>query len=208
MILIGQYDSSYVRRVAIALTLYELPFEHRPLSAFGDADAVRALNPLGRVPTLILDDGEVLADSHMILDHLDGLVPEDRALFPRAGKARQQALKVAALATGFADRMVSLYYEKHYHAEPSTAFIDRLTGQIMATLGVLEADRAARTTPYWFGESFGHADIAVAAALRHMNEAHPDLVDMARFPALAAHAGRMEALPVFQAIQQPFHIPA
>ncbi len=145
MILIGQYDSSYVRRVAIALTLYELPFEHRPLSAFGDADAVRALNPLGRVPTLILDDGEVLADSHMILDHLDSLVPEDKALFPRSGEARRQALKVAALATGFADRMVSLYYEKHYHAEPSPVFIDRLTGQILATLDVLEADRASRT---------------------------------------------------------------
>ncbi len=208
MILIGQYDSSYVRRVAIALTLYEFPFDHRPLSAFADADAVRALNPLGRVPTLILDDGEVLADSHMILDHLDSLVPEDKALFPRSGEARRQALKVAALATGFADRMVSLYYEKHYHAQPSPVFNDRLTGQILATLDALEADRASRNTPYWFGQSFGHGDIAVAAALRHMSEAHPGLVDMARFPALAGHAARMEALPVFQAIQQPFFIPA
>jgi glutathione S-transferase len=208
MILIGQYDSSYVRRVGIALTLYELPFEHRPLSAFGDAEAVRALNPLGRVPTLILDDGEALADSHMILDHLDGLVPEAKSLVPRSGEARRRALQVAALATGFADRMVSLYYEKHYHPEPSQAFIARLTGQIMATLAVLEADRATRSTAYWFGDALGHADIAVAAALRHMNEAHPGLVDMTRFPALAAHAARLEALPVFEQISQPFFIPS
>ncbi len=208
MILIGQYDSSYVRRVGIALTLYRIPFEHRPLSAFGDADAVRALNPLGRVPTLILDNGEALADSHMILDHIDGLVPEAKALVARSGEARRRALQVMALATGFADRMVSLYYEKHYHAEPSQVFIDRLTGQIMATLAVLEADRASRTTAYWFGDSVGHADIAVAASLRHMNEAHPGLVYMARYPTLAANAARMEALPVFETISQPFFIPS
>lgn len=206
MILVGQYDSSYVRRVAIALTLYGIPFEHRPLSAFADAAEVTLLNPLGRVPVLILDDGEVLSDSHMMLDHLDGLVPAEKALFPRAGEARRRALKVAALATGMGDRMVSLYYEKHYHPEPSQVFMDRLGGQIAATLAALEQDRAARPSAYWFGERIGHADIAVAAVLRHMNEAHPGLVDMARHPALAAHAARMEALPVFQAIQQPFFI--
>ncbi len=208
MILIGQYDSCYVRRVAIALTLYGLPFEHRPLSAFGDADAVKACNPLGRVPVLILDDGETLADSHMILDHLDGLVPEQKALIPRSGEVRRRALKVMALATGMADRMVSLYYEKHYHAGPSEALMNRLTGQIMATLAALEIDRASRPGVWWFGESFGHADIAVTVALRHMNEAHPGLVDMERFPALAAHAARMEAMPLFQAISQPFFIPS
>src|SRR4029079_12876218 len=52
MILIGQYDSPFVRRVAIALTLYDLPFEHRPWSVFGDADKVRTYNPLVRVPIL------------------------------------------------------------------------------------------------------------------------------------------------------------
>lgn len=57
MILIGQYDSSFVRRVGIALTLYRLPFEHRPWSVMSDAEKIRALNPLVRVPTLVLDDG-------------------------------------------------------------------------------------------------------------------------------------------------------
>eukprot|EP01036_Dinobryon_divergens_P061241 gene61241-81638_t len=75
MILIGQYDSPFVRRVGIALTLYEQAFEHRPWSAWGDADQLRALNPLTRVPTLVLDEGDVLIDSHSILDYLDGLAP-------------------------------------------------------------------------------------------------------------------------------------
>ncbi len=78
MILIGQYDSPFVRRVGIALTLYGLPFEHRPWSTFSDAEKIRAYNPLVRVPTLVLDDGAVLIDSHIILDYLDSLVPAGR----------------------------------------------------------------------------------------------------------------------------------
>lgn len=60
MFLIGQYHSPFVRRVAIALRLYGLSFEHRPWSAFGDADRIAPFNPLRRVPTLVLDGGEVL----------------------------------------------------------------------------------------------------------------------------------------------------
>ena len=54
MILIGQYDSPFVRRVAIAMRLYGLAYEHRPWSTFGDADKLAAFNPLRRVPTLVL----------------------------------------------------------------------------------------------------------------------------------------------------------
>src|ERR1700755_753619 len=94
MILIGQYDSPFVRRVGIALTLYGLKFEHRPWSTFGDAEKIRPYNPLGRVPTLVLDDGEVLIESHSILDYLDSLVPADRAMFPATEPTRRQALKI------------------------------------------------------------------------------------------------------------------
>ena len=75
MILIGQYDSPFTRRVGIALTLYGLAFEHRPWSTFGDAEKIRPYNPLVRVPTLVLDDGEVLVESHGILDYLDFASP-------------------------------------------------------------------------------------------------------------------------------------
>ena len=75
-------------------------------------------------------------------------------------------------------------------------------------LAALEADRAGRTTDYWFGDRIGHADIAVAAALRFIADAHASLVAMAQFPALAADAARLEALPVFRTISQPFIAPA
>ncbi len=68
MILIGQYDSPFVRRVGIAMHIYGIAFEHRPWSTFGDGDKVAGFNPLRRVPTLVLDDGEVLIESGAILD--------------------------------------------------------------------------------------------------------------------------------------------
>ena len=207
MILIGQYDSPFVRRVGIALMLYGLPFEHRPWSVFGDDDKIRPYNPLVRVPTLVLDDGEVLIESHSILDYLDSLVPVDRAMFPRAEPSRHQALKVAALATGLADKAVSLFYERRLHKEASEVWVGRCRAQIGAALAVLEADRVSRSGAYWFGDRIGHADITVAAVLRHLAEAHPGLVSMAQYPALVAAAARLEALPVFQTISQPFIAP-
>ena len=208
MILIGQYDSPFVRRIGIALTLYELPFEHRPWSVFGDVEKIRPYNPLIRVPTLVLDDGEVLIESHSILDYLDSLVPADRVMFPAAEPARHQALKVAGLATGLGEKAVSLFYEKRLHKEVSDVWVNRCRAQISGVLAALEADRAARTGDYWFGGRLGHADIAVATALRFTSEAHPGLVSMNDFPALKAHAVRLEALPVFQTIMQPFNPPS
>ncbi len=207
MILIGQYDSPFVRRVGIALVLYGMAFEHRPWSTFADAGKIRPFNPLTRVPTLVLEDGAVLIDSHIILDYLDSLVPADRAMFPTSEPARHRALKVAALATGLADKAVSLFYENRLHRELSDLWVERCRAQITAALATLEADRAGRAGSYWFGERIGHADIAVATALRFLAEAHPGLVDMAAYPALAAHAARLEALPAFQQIRQPFIAP-
>jgi glutathione S-transferase len=208
MILIGQYDSPFVRRVGIALTLYEMPFEHRPWSTFGDADRIRPYNPLVRVPTLVLDDGSVLIESHIILDYLDGLVPEGRALYPKTEPERRTAMKVAALATGLGDKAVSLFYEKRLHEQMSDVWAERCGKQISGVLAALEADRAGRPGACWFGGRIGHADIAVAAALRFVSEAHPGLVRLSEYPALKSHAARLEALPAFQKIAQPFIAPA
>jgi glutathione S-transferase len=208
MILIGQYDSPFVRRVGIALTLYGLPFTHEPWSTFGDAEKIRPYNPLTRVPTLVLDNGEVLIESHAILDYLDSLMPEGRAMYPAKEPARHQAVKVAALATGAGDKAVSLFYEKRLHKEVSDVWVNRCRSQITAVFATLEADRAGRAGDYWFDNRIGHADIAVAAVLRFVAEAHPGLISMGDFPALSAHAARLEALPVFQSIIQPFIPPS
>ncbi len=203
MILIGQYDSPFVRRVAIALDLYGLSYEHRPWSTFGDADQLAPFNPLRRVPTLVLDDDETLIDSFVILDWLDETAGPDRALIPPRGPERRRTLKVCALATGLADKAVSLLYERILHKETSQIWIDRCRAQIADVLTVLEADRAGHVTRYWFDETISHADIAVACAIRFTREAHPGLFDPARWPSLDRHAVSCEALPSFQRIAQP-----
>ncbi|WKA29436.1 glutathione S-transferase family protein [Bradyrhizobium roseum] len=207
MFLIGQYDSPFVRRVAIAMRLYGIAYEHKPWSTFGDADKIAPYNPLRRVPTLVLDDGEALIESAMILDYLDDRVGPDKAMIARSGAARRHHLRIAALASGLGDKGVSLLYERVLRKDRQLElWIDRCTAQISGVLEMLEKERAAVTTPYWFGENIGHADIAVGCVLRFVGEAHPALFD-ARYPALKAHAARCEALPPFQEIVQALDPP-
>src|SRR5262245_1810415 len=112
MILIGQFDSPFVRRVAIAMRLYGVDFEHKPWSTFGDADKIAAHNPLRRVPTLVLDSGEALIESAMILDYLDDRVGPEKAMIAKSGEARWKHLRICALAMGLGDKGVSLLYER------------------------------------------------------------------------------------------------
>lgn len=204
MILIGMYDSPFVRRVAIALRLYGMAFEHRPWSVFRDAEKVAEYNPLIRVPTLVMDDGEVLVESSAILDALDDIVGPERALIPAGGPQRRLAMKIIALATGAADKTVSLIYERNVHKRVTPEWVARCQSQINAALDVVEADRAARETPYWFGQNIGHTDIAVAAAIRLMSETVSDVIDVNRWPAIALHCERCEAREEFREISQPF----
>ena len=206
MILIGQFDSPFVRRVGVALALFDCAFEHRPWSVWADADALALINPLRRVPTLILDGGEVLIESGAILDALDEMAGPERAMLPRSGPDRRRGLKISALATGLGDKAVSLFYESLLHDAPSQAWIDRCHAQIGDVLTALEADRALSPSAYWLGEAIGHPDIAVACALRFTREAHPGLFDPARWPRLAAHGEQCEALAAFQAICQPLTV--
>jgi glutathione S-transferase len=206
LILIGQYDSPFVRRVGISLKLYGLSFTHQPWSVFGDAERIKPYNPLLRVPVLVLENGDVLIESHAILDYLDGLVSPDVALFPVDQPQRHQALKIASLATGVADKAVSLFYEKRLHETVSQVWVNRCQAQIQAAILMLETHycEVGRT---WFGERIGHADIAVATSLRFIKEAHPGFINMADFPILNSHCERMEAMPVFVEIAQPFLAP-
>ena len=203
MILIGHYDSPYVRRVAITLRLYGLPYEHRRWSVWGDADKIARHNPLRRAPTLVLEDGTALVETFAIIDALDDLVPPERALLPRTGPVRREGLRIAALCSGVADKAASLLYEPMFRTAPSGVWMDRCRRQIADTLDALEKERVARSSPFWLGLALGHPDLAFACALRFTREAHPTLFDPARYPALADHAARCEEGDDFLAIYQP-----
>ncbi|MFZ0550040.1 MAG: glutathione S-transferase [Steroidobacteraceae bacterium] len=106
--------SPYVRKVCV--TAHELglsgKINHTPivLSPVSPHDGVRARNPIGKIPTLILDDGTALYDSPVICEYLDGLAGGNR-IFPAAGAARWTALRRQAIADGIMDAAVLTRYE-------------------------------------------------------------------------------------------------
>ncbi|HEX2576090.1 MAG TPA: glutathione S-transferase family protein [Aquihabitans sp.] len=204
MILIGQYDSPFVRRVAVALRLYGMAYEHRPWSVFGNAEEIARYNPLRRVPTLVTDDGEALIESAAILDWLDEQAGPERALIALSGPERRAVLKVCALASGMADKAVSLVYEQVVHGRGTPVWVERCQTQIAGVLDALETSRG--TGAWWFGERMTHADVAVGCALRFVSEALPGVFDAVRWPKLAAHTQACEAHGDFAAVVQPFHV--
>jgi glutathione S-transferase len=193
--LVGQYDSPFVRRVAVALTVLELPFERQPLSVFADVGALRALNPLGRVPALLIEDGECLIDSAAILDHLDERVGPPRALLPPVGAARRAALQLVVLATGVCDKTVASVYERRRKASKvDLGWIKRYREQIEAALGELDRRSAAQ---HWPPQRLLQPQISVAVMLGFMRLYLPEAAPLGRYPALDRLAAWAEGEAAF-----------
>jgi glutathione S-transferase len=198
VILVGQYDSFPTRRVAVALHHYGISFDRDTRSVFSDAEAIGRINPLTRIPALILDDGEVLIDSAAILDHLDEEAPADRLLVPRSGPARRKVLQATALCTGAGEKAGQIVYERHFHAarHVSSPWIDRCMAQL--SHGLAEMDRRCEG-PWFCGTDFSHADIAATCTVGYLRLRLPGVFAPDACPRLDALAARCEALPVFGA---------
>lgn len=208
MILIGMFDSPFVRRVAVSASLLGMPFEHRNWSVGRDFDRIRAYNPLGRVPTLVLDDGETLIESAMILDWLDEQAGPARALLPASGAARRKALTLMAVATGAADKGIHLVIERVFRPEEKrhAPWADRCRVQIDGACAELDRLCAAAGDSAWLlGDTMTQADITLACYITYLRDAVP--LDLAAWPALRARVARCEALPVFAQFYIPFDAP-
>ncbi len=197
MILVGQYDSPFVRRVAISLRLLGLGYEHDTRSVFGDFDAMRAVNPLGRIPSLVLDDGEVLIDSAAILDHLDAIAGIAR-LMPENGPARREALRRVALATGAVEKAGATVYENQIRPAPYRwpAWIDRCRTQAQSALAVLDTLAWPAIGPTILPDQ---PAITTACLLGWLRIADPSYLPPGRYPGLEALSTGCEALPAFAA---------
>lgn len=195
MILVGQYDSPYTRRVAVSLHLLGFAFEHDTRSVFGDFDSMRMTNPLGRIPSLILDDGTTLIDSAAILDWLDQQAGPGRALLPPGGPARQQVLQRIALATGTIDKVMGIGYERLIRPERY-----RWPDWIARCRTQAEGGLAALSKQSWPVDAPLRQDwITTACMMRYVRLADSGLLPVGRYPALDAVSERCEALPAFKA---------
>ena len=195
MILVGQYDSPFVRRVAVSLRVLGFAYEHDTRSVYGDFDAMRRINPLGRIPSLILDDGEILIDSAAILDWLDQSVGSGRALVPVEGRERREILRRVALATGAIDKAGAAAHERLIR--PSTyrwpEWIERCRIQASGAIEALAAE------PWPTAAPLDQAQITTACMIRYVRMADPDLIPHDRYQALNALSARCEARPEFAA---------
>lgn len=204
MKLIGVYRSPYVRRVAASLNLLGMAFEHDPVAVFDDQDAVRPHNPLVRVPTLILDDGESLLESYAILDALDEMAGPDKRLIPASGLERRNIMKRTAVAVGTIDKTLWAAYEIRFHPKEKVhqPWIEHNEEQALGGLGYLN-DLAEAAGDGWLGggDRISQADVSGAIAYTFAAAARPKLGVADRFPALATFAARCEAMDAFSSVK-------
>ncbi|WP_072386051.1 glutathione S-transferase family protein [Hyphomicrobium sp. CS1BSMeth3] len=199
MKLIGRYDSPYVRRVGVALHVLALPFEHVPLSPFSQAAEFRRFAPVGRMPALVLDDGETLIESAAILDHLDEIAGHTRALIPSMGAPRRRALRILGSATAACDKAIAINYERRRPAHLIHAdWIDRCRMQLDAALQELEAFRLELADM----QPLMQTEITAVCAYAYIRRVEPDAVSGARYSWLDRLSGACEARPEFKACPQ------
>ncbi len=198
MILVGQYDSPYVRRVAISLKLSGLQFTRDTRSVFADADEMRRINPLGRIPSLVLDDGEVLIDSAAILDYIDERVGSERALLPARAAARRTALRIVALATGAIDKAGAVAYERMLRP-PEKVYPEWIGRCLIQLASALTALDALPLTPWYLGARPMQPDITVGVMIAYLDLRVADAFPAGRYPNLEALSAACKALPEFAA---------
>ncbi len=208
LILVGMFDSPFVRRVAVSLRVLDIAFEHRNLSVGKDQAQIRALNPLGRVPVLVLPTGECLIESAMILDHLDALAGPEHALLPPAGEGRRVAQQWLALSAGAIDKGIQLVYEQVFRPQDKRhmPWIERCLEQMHGALAELDARCAAIAGNNWRVDGrIGQADITLACVTTYLRDAVP--VDLSPYPALNARCEALEDLRPLREFYLPFEAP-
>lgn len=198
MQLIGMLDSPYVRRVAISLKLLGIPFEHRSVSVFSTFETFQALNPVVKAPTLILDDGQVLMDSTLILDYAERLAQPPAAIYPSDLAARAHAIRLTGLALAACEKTVQIVYERKLRPaeKQHQPWLDRVRGQLLAAYDELE--KVLREQPLHSADRpLSHEAVVVAVGWSFTQMMTPDVVPAAAYPSLQAFAAHCERLPVF-----------
>jgi glutathione S-transferase len=211
LLLIGMFDSPFVRRVAVSLKRLGLPFEHANWSVGKDFDRIRKYNPLGRVPTLVLDDGEALIESSAILDYVDVRVGPAKALLPPSGRERRDALRLIAMAVGAGEKGREQIYEKVFRPveKRHEPWLERCRSQMNAALTEIERACVQRGVGEWLLPGrLTQADITVTCVFTFLSEAQALSTDSARYPSLSALVARCEALPEFVATRTAYSAPS
>jgi glutathione S-transferase len=172
MILYHSLTSPYARKIRVILLEKRLAYE--AVNVTESARPVAEHNPLGKVPTLVLDDGTVLFDSRVITEALEALYPEPR-LIPGAALERALVRRWEALADGICDVLIPVVVDSRRLAEQQDrAYAIKLEGKVRAALDYVQPFVEGRDN---LGAQFSLADIALVSALGYINLRRPQLLD-------------------------------
>jgi glutathione S-transferase len=199
MKLIGMLDSPYVRRTAITLRCLDVPFEHQALSVFSTFTEFKALNPVVKAPTLILDSGSVLMDSTLIIDYAESCLA-GKSLLPTDKDERAVALQCISHALVATDKSAQLIYERNLRPveKQHEPWLERVTGQLLAACEGLETLLTQHPLTLQSG-NMTQAAITSAVAWQFIHNMLPALVTAAMHPQLQKLSTLAESLPEFLA---------
>ncbi len=201
MLLVGRTVSPFVRRTVVVLKQLGVDYDELHLSTADDLEAILEKNPVGRVPALILDDGETIVDSQAIIEHLLETAGPDNGLMPASGAARRKVRNLSAIATGAMEKGVSSSYERNRRPEDKIyqGWVDRVDSQAASALAALETAAETAGDGWLAGETMTLADIDAAIAYQFIKGAAPYLMEGGGYPALAALVERIKPLPAYDA---------
>lgn len=197
MKLIGMLDSPYVRRVAISAKCLGVALEHESVSVFRHFDQFQRINPVVKAPTLVLDDGNVLMDSTLIIDYLEALAAPGKSLMPVDSGQRLRSLRLIGLALAACEKSVQIYYERNLRPMEiqHAPWVERVEGQLAAAYDLLEQELGKQ--PLVTDGTLDQAGITVAVAWSFTNLVVPDQVQGKSFPSISAFTAYAEGLEAF-----------
>lgn len=192
MKLIGATTSPYVRKVRIVMAEKKLDYQFVLEDVWAADSAILQSNPLGKVPCLVMEGGEALFDSRVIVEYLDTLSPVGK-LIPAVGRERAEVKTWEALADGVLDALILARLEANWagrgKGQRSPAWIDRQMGKVQASLKAMSQGLGDK--PFCAGIYLSLADIAVGCALGYLDFRFPDIDWRTPYPNLAKLAEKL-----------------
>ena len=198
MKLIGAVASPYVRKVRVVMAEKRLDYQFVPENVWADDTRISASNPLGKVPCLVMEGGEAVFDSRVIVEYLDTLSPVGK-LIPQQGRERAEVKTWEALADGVMDAGVLARLEATWvhrkDSERSQAWIDRQLLKVNA--GLQSMSKGLADKPFCSGIHLSLSDIAVGCALGWLEFRFPDIAWRDEHPNLARLLDKLMLRPSF-----------
>ena len=197
MKLIGSFTSPYVRNVRVVMADKKLDVSFVQENVWVPETTIQQVNPLGKIPCLVMEDGSTLYDSRVIAEYLDTISPVCK-LLPPNGRERTEVKVWEALADGVLDAAILVFLERRERSpeQQSAKWIERQMGKVHA--GLREMSVRLGDASYCMGTHYTLADVAVGCALGWLAFRFPDIDWRGDYPNLARLADKLAERPSFR----------